>query len=375
MNNMPVQCIEEDEIDLRELFNTILRRKKLIIIMTALITVLAGIYAFMKTPIYEVKSNIEIGHIGDTLIADPIALNKRLNIVFNVEDKIDTKEKFVSKVSSIALNKKAKKFITVITEAISNDEALKKNKEVILYAQQVYKAKIDNFIFNNNNSIRAVKTQIENLEKLEKPNLQRDIKILKTQKMVKIDNKIKFYTHVKLKALREKLTHHKEKLKEYIKSINNIYKNNKNTTNATTLTISSLQMVNYQNLILNSQNKIEDLKVEIEIIKNQTIPNLQRDKNNLINDTLRKLKYQLAVTLVNKKLQLQEKMKLLKYNNSSLFCKNSEVVGKYVMHDYASKPKKKLIIIVAFITGLILSIFLVFFLEFLASSREEEPKR
>jgi uncharacterized protein involved in exopolysaccharide biosynthesis len=39
--------------------------------------------------------------------------------------------------------------------------------------------------------------------------------------------------------------------------------------------------------------------------------------------------------------------------------------------EHPIQPKKKLIVIVAFITGLMLSVFLAFFLEFLAGSKEE----
>ena len=52
---------EEEEIDLRELFRTIWDRKMFIIGFTLIVTILAGIYAYSKTPIYEAKALIEIG--------------------------------------------------------------------------------------------------------------------------------------------------------------------------------------------------------------------------------------------------------------------------------------------------------------------------
>ena len=51
--------IEEDEIDLRELFKTIWKNKKFIIIFTTIVTIFAIIYALVKTPIYEAKVIIE----------------------------------------------------------------------------------------------------------------------------------------------------------------------------------------------------------------------------------------------------------------------------------------------------------------------------
>ena len=43
-------------------------------------------------------------------------------------------------------------------------------------------------------------------------------------------------------------------------------------------------------------------------------------------------------------------------------------------NEYAIKPKKKLIVVVAFITGFILSIFMVFFIEFIKGIRIEDDK-
>jgi uncharacterized protein involved in exopolysaccharide biosynthesis len=51
--------------------------------------------------------------------------------------------------------------------------------------------------------------------------------------------------------------------------------------------------------------------------------------------------------------------------------KNSEIVGQVITNDYPTKPKKKLIVAVAFIAGFILSIFLVFIIN---AFRKEDDK-
>jgi len=429
MNNEQSRYIEEDEIDLRELWKIIMNKKLFIIIFTSIVTIGAIVWAMTRTPIYEVKSNIQIGYIGEDLITNPDTLIKTANLVFNVEDKISTKEKFVSEVTSISANKKLKNFIEIKTQAISNDKALSKNKEVVSYIENKYKNKIDQFILNKNNNIKAIEVKINNLKNLETKNLkrqiellktqkivkidekvkrlknqdikniQRQIKLLKTQKIVKIDEKIKFYKKTKTNALNEKIRFHTDKLQEYSKAVKQIYQNNQKTEDTTALTISSLQMVNYQNLILNSQNKVEDLKIEIETIHNEVIPNLQREKKNIkdvtikdlqlkidninnvsivnlqrekrniADDTLRKLTYKLKVELPNKKVKLLEQINQYKFQNSE---QNSKVIGNYVIKDYPIKPKKKLIVVVSFITGFILSIFIVFFLNFIGKNEEEK---
>ena len=61
-NNLAIQ---EDEIDLRELFRTLLKNKKTIIFTTLIVTLTAIIYVIMKnpTPIYQGKAVVEIGEI------------------------------------------------------------------------------------------------------------------------------------------------------------------------------------------------------------------------------------------------------------------------------------------------------------------------
>jgi uncharacterized protein involved in exopolysaccharide biosynthesis len=70
--------------------------------------------------------------------------------------------------------------------------------------------------------------------------------------------------------------------------------------------------------------------------------------------------------------KLQENLTSMKALMKPYNYKNTEIVGEILTNDYPAKPKKKLIVIVAFITGLILSIFLVFFLEFIKGFKEEE---
>ena len=53
------------------------------------------------------------------------------------------------------------------------------------------------------------------------------------------------------------------------------------------------------------------------------------------------------------------------------YATNSIIVGNLIAHDFAIKPKKKLIVIVSFVTGLILSIFIVFFMNFIQGFKEE----
>lgn len=430
MNNTNQQLnhTEEDEIDLRELWAILMKRKKFIFLFTTIVTIGAIIFALSKTPIYEVTSNVQVGHIGKDLIAPPEVLAKNIEVYFeamDLKENDSNKNIEVGIVSSISQPKKLKDFITIKTEATSNELALQRNKDVVSYMQSLYSSKMNQIKINAKNNIDNIKRNISNIDNFKKKNILRQIEVIKAQKIVKIDeqimrlktqdivtlekqinrlkiqdiikinDKIEFIKTNKLNQINAKINFNQDNLVKYNKSVNDIYKQTKETKDTTLLTVSALQMTNYQNLILSAQNKIEDLKLEkekllsetiknleiqkknlidisikelqlkIDNIKNITIANLNRDKQNINNDTIRKLQYKLDIDLPAQKVKLQEQIQKAQFSISEQNLKNSTVVGDYIVTDYPIKPKKKLIVVVAFVTGFILSIFIAFFLNFI----------
>jgi len=131
----------EDEIDLRELFDIIWRRKKFIFVLTFLVTLSSLVYVYFKKPIpiYQGKAYIEIGQIlsptfGSILLGTPAdsagilklefklnanilsGTNTILELISTNEDKILIKENLGKSIDSI-INKhkeKAKFYENVI---------------------------------------------------------------------------------------------------------------------------------------------------------------------------------------------------------------------------------------------------------------------
>jgi uncharacterized protein involved in exopolysaccharide biosynthesis len=425
--------MQEDEIDLKELIRTILKYKKFIVIFTLVVVLVASLYAFLKTPIYEIKSNIRIGYIGSELLESPDIITRMLQIVFHVDKDIKKEKNPISEVTEIDINQKLKDFITVTTAGISNEEALKKNKEVVSFLQKYYQPKIEQYIQEKKNAIDNTQREIFSLENFERKNIEKQIDILKKQKIAQIDEKIKklktqdimnlqqridilkkqkivkineeieFLQKKQLESIKNKINFHQSKLQEYSKEIGKLSKQMLSKKDDTSLSaILSIQMVNYQNLILNSQNKLEDLMLkkddivmkilpnlerskeniknveiknliqQIENIQNIQIVNLEREKENISSDDIRKLQYKLDVGLKNQKINLEHKIEQLRYDISSQNVQNSDVVGEYIIDDSPTKPKKVLIIAVSFVTGFIFSIFLVFLMEFIKGMKEEK---
>lgn len=395
------QYLEEDEIDLRELFKTVYNKRWFIFIFTMCVTLCAIIYAFSKTPLYEVNTVVRIGYIKNKLVEESKILEEKLRLIFNVNYKNENL-KNEARVSNIKSVKGVDNFLKISTQASSNEEALSKNKEVLTFLQNEYQYKIDENIFKMNLDIKNLEEQIDYIKKVEKVNLQKKIErirthsipkvdekinLIKTQEITKLNKQISLIKNVELKILDKKLEFSSRKLKEYEKFLMDISKNK--SSNNTQNMLMSMQSLNIQNVIFNIPNIIEDLKRERKKLLNITIKDLENkkenllkikikdlelEKQNLINDHIRKLEINLNIDLKNKINMLKDEIQLKKLNLTNNSIKNSEVVGTIQVHDYPIKPKKKLIVIVSFITGFILSIFIVFFMNFVNSLRKEEPK-
>ena len=430
----------EEEIDLRELFKIIWDRKVFIIVFTLVVTIIAGLYTYLKIPIFEVKSYVELGYINKEKIEDIDSLEQKLKVIFSVEDMKFEKDSFEKGiVTSIKQVKAVKNFLEIKTEALSNEAATAKNKEVLKFIQELSSEKIkeheilfENTILNtqreidfiNNIEMKNISSQIEILKEQEIKSIDREIEIIKNQNIKNIDRQINllkiqeipalktninFLTNSKTKSLEEKINYYSKSLQIYISELDKLNKSIEKV-DTTSSMIASVQMLNYQNLITNAQNQIKDLELQIEIIRNETIPklkynlenitaiqikdlqdkkenilnidikNLENEKNNITtiqikdlenkkanvsNEIIRKLEDKINIELQTKISQLNEKVDIQKLQNSEQNITNTKLVGEYIIRDYPIKPKKLLIIVVAFVTGFILSIFLVFFLQFI----------
>ncbi|BAI79892.1 conserved hypothetical protein [Deferribacter desulfuricans SSM1] len=142
----------------------------------------------------------------------------------------------------------------------------------------------------------------------------------------------------------------------------------------------------YLEKIIKTLNDIEDTKI------NTYTKNI-KEKISLLNKTQRELEQQIAElnkqlksvkdaaiyqVLLNTINSYQNQIKNIKLNIIDLEYKLSPVnftktniLGRIYQKNNPYKPKKNLIIAVAFVTGLFLSIFLIFFIEFVKSFKEE----
>jgi hypothetical protein len=280
------------------------------ITFTLVVTVLAAVYAYTKTPIYEAKALVEIGEYklnGTTKnsIDDAVVLEKKLSTLF-VDMEKNLKDK-TSEISNIAIVKGLKNFLEIKSEATSNEEAKNEILKVLTFVQGEHEKILDD-----------VKKQKE----MELRNIDLQISDIKSRTVALIDKKLE--NNVKnLENLQEQLKFVDENLKK-IDSLNP--------------SLAALKLMEKKD-ITNSINTL-------------TIQNfdLESKKDELLTTSL---------------YTLQENKKIIELYLLPHNYKNTQIVGEIMTNDFPTKPKKSLIVAVAFVTGFILSIFLVFLINFI----------
>ncbi len=276
------QYIEEDTIDIRELFSILTKRKKLIWLITALFTLLALAYVFIAKPVYEVKAVLELAQINKKPVHPVETIKQKIVTVFQVNDKSKKIESPI--VSQVSIPKKSENILIIHTQGYDNASAKKKLQEAISY-------------INN-----AQKKELNTYEKLQKKRLnitQSDM----------------------------------EQNEQFIKKTKN-------------------DINHYENKLLNISKQDAALAgiYAIEIGKKENELNLA----------------------VNRIYKLKNKKNDLEFSLSPQRVQKTEIIGEFQVLEKPIKPKKKLIVIVAFITGLMLAVFLAFFLDFLSGGKKED---
>ncbi len=403
--------MNEDTIDLRELFTVLKRRKKLIWLVTGLFTLLALVYVLLATPWWQAKATVEIGRKlqksnTGMLIPQYFSDTKKLEQYLNI--KYDTTGKYKDKnstgyIKSITLPKKSNAFINITAYAHSNNEAvkiLKKPIDDIVHKDKIYYDAIltekqdrleklhQNFVYNKNSILPQLKQSLAFLKTVGLKKINDKIKLIKSIQLKKISDKIKVLKTINIVTLNNKkkqceaeILNKKTSVQSMRKEIFRVVKRE-----PSLAAMSAMQMANLENDIAHLNTKIIDIESQIQIIREETIPNLEKDKMSILEESIPTIKAQkrklLEQIIPAKEAEIekmtsitlpgiQTQIKEIKMSMKEPYLVMSHIVHKIYTQDKPVKPKKALILIIAFITGLMLSVFLAFFLEFLQDSKKE----
>lgn len=274
--------MQEETIDLKELYLILKKRKKFIWIVTFLFTLLSLAYVFLTKPVYEVKAVVELAQIDRKPVHPTGTLKQKINTIFEVG--VKNKKIELPIVTSVEIPKKTTNILVIKAQGYDNASAKEKLLEAISY--------------------------------------------IATEQ----NKELTSYTDIQKKRLF--LT------EEDIVNTAQFIKNTERT------------LSNYENKLLNISKQDAALAgiYAIEISRTQTELNIAANKVY----SLKNQKNDIEFSLTPQKLQ------------------KTALIGNVAVLEKPIKPKKILIVLVAFISGLMLSIFLAFFLEFIGNMRKEE---
>lgn len=316
MNNTNNYAVQEDEIDLRELFKTLLKNKLKIVLITLAITLSALVYAFTAPKVYEAKAILRIGEYktadsnDKVVVSDANVLSKELEILYI--DILKNEKDKEAKTEKIEVPKNQKNFLEIVTDGSSNKAAEAELQKVVDYVQEKHKKVLD------------------------------DVKNLNETKAKQIEGKLTLLKTKTLPALQEKIGRYKKDVTVYETNFLDVQSNLKKIKDSNP-TLATLQ--------INEQRYLADIIIKLK----DSLESFENEKSNI------------EVVEIKK---LEEELNALKVLMEPYNYKNTEIVGAIMTNEYPIKPKKSLIVAVAFVTGLILSIFFVFFLEFIRNEKK-----
>jgi hypothetical protein len=374
-NNNPNDYLQEDEIDFKEIFKLLINSKKLIIVTTFIITLLAAIYTTQKEPIYKSTALIETGSYqmevidknGGTidykikLIEPTETLIKELTIHFIHKQKanlsINSIEDTLIKINSTSLDPvKNTDLLNKVIQYIENRHSnllinhtqkiknqltykIERLNDHIEYSFSALLLRISNQIESLNNELPNLDTKIESLNEIivaDKGNLL----LLKSNPDLFLQRAAQFPT-----------------LDQVIHSY-------------------SVQLLDFENEKIKLSHENNNLKSQLKLLENNNLESdeifelLQEKDSQQIAYLLQPMggndiESEKIFELLQEKDSLELELEFLMQKNST----STQLIGEIVTSTF--DLKKDLIILLGFIFGFFLGIVMVFVNNFLKTFKEK----
>lgn len=287
---------QDDEIDLFELGKKVWRYKKFIFLFTGIVSLLAVVYVFMATPWYKATATIETGHYTND--------NNEENLVANSPDIIQKLTvKYIDllkgvqgldyQVQKISMVKDSKKFFDIEVIAKTNDIALKQINKMVEDLANEHQKVINGYV---------------ELKKIQLSNIDSQINFLKNNKMVEKQQQIEYLKSMQIPRLDKQIT-------------------NKDKTNT-------------QDKLIEAT--LKDIQAERGISTNDKLLSLEKELLNLQTEEL--------IKLFDQKSHIEFMLKPYNYQNT-------HIVSNVIISNKPVKPKRIIIVVIAFLSSLMLSTF------------------
>ena len=378
-----------DEIDLVELGKTVWRYKKYIFLTTGAASLAAGLYAFVATPLYKATALVETGYYKndngeEILIANTTDNVQKLTIKYiDLPKDVEGSGYKVEKISEVKNNKK---FFDIEVVAKSNDTAVKQINKMVddlasehqnainsyIELKKVQLANIERQInFLKNNIIVEKQQQIEYIKSTQILRIDRQITYMKDATIPAARREISAIDDISIPSVRKNIELNTQRLKKYEAELEKLHAA-KNVGESENIILRQMmeqgiysQISNLEQSIIafeqqkqvlltkskpDAQNRLdrlvsvelENMQAEKDILVNDKLPSLQRESVNLQTEELNKLLDQRSLV----------ELALKPYNYQ-----NTQIVSDIVISNNPVKPKKTIIIAVAFLSSLMLSVF------------------
>ena len=295
---------QDDEIDLFELGKKVWRYKKFIFLFTGIVSLFAIVYVFMATPWYKAAATIETGYYTndnneENLVANSSDSMQKLTVKYI--DLLKGVEGLDYQVQKITESKYDKKFFDVEVIAKTNDIAVKQINKMVEDLANEHQKVINGYM---------------ELKKIQLANIDSQINFLKNNKIVEKQQQIEYLKSMQIPRLDKQITN----LEQY-----------------TTL---EKDKTNTQDKLIEAT--LKDMQAERDISTNDKLLSLQKELLNLQTEELNKL--------LDKKSHIEFILKPDNYQNT-------HVVSNVIISNKPVKPKKIIIVAIAFLSSLMLSTF------------------
>ncbi|UCZ56545.1 hypothetical protein LGV61_12565 [Desulfurispirillum indicum] len=386
----------DDEIDLRDLVRTILSWKWVIIGVTLLATVLGVAYALVKTPVYQARAVLEIGFYTDgnerKLVDSAQRLNRELETVFISIPRAQDIERDAW-IDSVTTVRGDNNFIELSALGISRDLARSEVARVVDYVRTEHQEIIEALLENKQSELRTLDRRIDDLQgrrlqsfdqrtEQELDALDREIAHIEDRRLKALDERLEFAQNIDRPRIDQRIARFREEVAQYERQLGHAI-SNAQTTKEQDAALSALTLMEIRNLeekLTDRRLRLIDEQRRLDELQRTTIPDLQREREKLVDIDLRNLKEKRD--MVRDESQ-RERQKIVEMDLQSLLDQrtllaatiaphnysNTRMVGDIISRDTPVAPKKRLIVMVAFVAGFMGSLFLVFILEFAKSFR------
>ncbi|MBB5022867.1 GNVR domain-containing protein [Desulfurispira natronophila] len=298
----------------------------------------------MKTPVYQARAVLEIGFYTDgnerKLVDSAQRLSRELQTVFiNIPRSQDIERD--AWVDSVTTVRGDNNFIELSALGISPDSARSEVARVVDYVRTEHQESIETFLESKRSDLRQLDRRISDIEE---------------RKLASLSERLDFAKEIDLPRIEQRMERFSLEIEQFQQQLRST-RENLDAARTADPALNALTIMEIRNL----EDKITDRRLRLideqrrrdELLKS-TVPDIQRDIQRVLEVELP---------------EQFDRRELLAATIAPHNYSNTRMVGNIMSRETPVEPKKRLIVMVAFVAGFMGSIFLVFVLEFAKSFR------